>query len=591
MIEDISSYFALMVSIFSVITAMFGVIFFVRIKSRQTKEIKNKLLVVFGLLAASYLVWSIAEVIWSVLSLLGKDPAFGIAEYFYIAGYVGSIIALVYFSKMSLKDAGRKEVISLAAFGTIFALFAAASIVYIMMAYGKEVPLYEMFIYYFYPVGSAVLFILSSSIYVFFRKTENVQKPLLLISVSFLFAFFGDVLYTYYSLNEVYGAAGVTSDIFYLVDYSLVAIAFYLLSFRLKEAGKEYPEKERMGRKSPVLSVLIGVVFVTSAMVIIGWLADIAVLKSILPGFVTMKFSTAIAFLITAMILVGVSQSFGKGSINKKVTLFFSIVLLVLMGYLLIASLYGTGRPLDNFVIRESEGAVMTIKSGLPSAATMLNFTLIALVGILSFFSHKPRLHKFFGEAIGFIGFSAIMGYVFNQPHLYFYFENISSAMALHTAFLFVIIGMVVYILAKKDQEAAVNSVGEMIFAGFFIIIFLIIFLMGIVSQLNSIQLDKTQQIRDVEVPLEFMVEQVKGYDSILTEQALQSLIDAENYNFDSIREHRAVYDEVGIKLDDLLKTDAKTLLERSRRTEEEKNRTLEFINGLNELNLKLVDI
>jgi hypothetical protein len=42
---------------------------------------------------------------------------------------------------------------------------------------------------------------------------------------------------------------------------------------------------------------------------------------------------------------------------------------------------------------------------------------------------------------VGLTGALAAAGYVFNAPLLYYYLSGVNSAMALHTALLFVIIG------------------------------------------------------------------------------------------------------------------------------------------------------
>jgi nitric oxide reductase large subunit len=69
---------------------------------------------------------------------------------------------------------------------------------------------------------------------------------------------------------------------------------------------------------------------------------------------------------------------------------------------------------------------------------------LIALAGILTMLNLKklqPKL-KIIGLAIGIIGALAVIGYIINAPLLYYFISGVNSAMALHTAILFVLLGI-----------------------------------------------------------------------------------------------------------------------------------------------------
>jgi hypothetical protein len=49
---------------------------------------------------------------------------------------------------------------------------------------------------------------------------------------------------------------------------------------------------------------------------------------------------------------------------------------------------------------------------------------------------------KISGIAVGIIGILAVTGYIINVPLLYYFIEERNSAMACHTAVLFVLLGM-----------------------------------------------------------------------------------------------------------------------------------------------------
>jgi hypothetical protein len=48
-----------------------------------------------------------------------------------------------------------------------------------------------------------------------------------------------------------------------------------------------------------IAKIFAGIIFLAGIIVVIGWLLDIEVLKSILPYWVTMKFTTAISFILS----------------------------------------------------------------------------------------------------------------------------------------------------------------------------------------------------------------------------------------------------------------------------------------------------
>jgi len=122
------------------------------------------------------------------------------------------------------------------------------------------------------------------------------------------------------------------------------------------------------------------------------------------------------------------------------------------------------------------------------------------------------------------------------------------------------------------------------------IIIFLIILLFMGHNLNNKIQID-SQFLREVNAPLNVMVEQVIGYDARLTSNAQWALLYAYEGNLEGIKKHEEIYNDLGVKMDKLLKFDAKELINKSRRSEEEKNLVYGYLDELDEINLKLVDL
>ena len=200
------------------------------------------------------------------------------------------------------------------------------------------------------------------------------------------------------------------------------------------------PDKKRKTAK--VLSLIV---IIVAIMVIIGWIFDISVLKSISPAWVTMKLTTAIAFLLSGItlyfIIRAIEGEFDKAQVALSIT---SLIIILLIGTLLFSAFLKIHTGVDGLFIKEPAGAVKTVTPGQPSVPTMLNFILMAVAGIFTILNPnklQPKL-RIIGLAVGTIGAAAVVGYIINAPLLYYFIEGINSAMACHTAILFVLLGM-----------------------------------------------------------------------------------------------------------------------------------------------------
>ena len=80
------------------------------------------------------------------------------------------------------------------------------------------------------------------------------------------------------------------------------------------------------------------------------------------------------------------------------------------------------------------------------------------------------------------------------------------------------------------------------ILIGFLSIIILIFAQVVITYRLQSDILDDTKQIKDVEAPLELLVQQGISYGSIATEQVHISVLHAQKGEYEDIGEHKATY-------------------------------------------------
>jgi hypothetical protein len=189
-------------------------------------------------------------------------------------------------------------------------------------------------------------------------------------------------------------------------------------------------------------------------MVMAGWFLDIGILKSILPVWVTMKFSTAFSFLLSGIILYFTARLHkGEDELAGLVLPIASMVIFLLMAALLGSTFWGVNVGIEEMFVKDSMNAVGSVTPGRPSIATMINFILIAMAGTAALFDFK-KLSKMLmidGVIVGLIGFTAVFGYILDQPALYFMVPGKSSAMAFHTAILFVFLGLGL-VLTGRDR-------------------------------------------------------------------------------------------------------------------------------------------
>lgn len=178
-----------------------------------------------------------------------------------------------------------------------------------------------------------------------------------------------------------------------------------------------------------LFTAVIGIV------VIIGWYFDVTAVKSVLPGYESMKVNTAISFILSGIILFLL--------VIDKWQPVVRLLCLFIIGMAL-ASLsqrifkYNLG--IDQFLIPEDETTAAF--PGRPAVATSFCFILLSLA-YLSIKSRKISLQIFSQyclHAVTLIVFVALVGYLYMIPTLYK--MTFITSIAMHTAFLFFILSI-----------------------------------------------------------------------------------------------------------------------------------------------------
>lgn len=181
-----------------------------------------------------------------------------------------------------------------------------------------------------------------------------------------------------------------------------------------------------------------------------AWWLGIEFLKTLGTGYVTMKFSTALSFLLSGVVLYYLADAARGEMSGAQVALPISaLIILLLMATLLASAIFGVEAGVEALFAKEEPGAAMTEVPGMPSITTMLDFILVAATGIAVLLKQNvlPGWFRFAGAIIALTGAAALVGYLIGEPRLYFLFPGLSGAMAIPTAILFVLTGAVLIMI------------------------------------------------------------------------------------------------------------------------------------------------
>lgn len=182
------------------------------------------------------------------------------------------------------------------------------------------------------------------------------------------------------------------------------------------------------------------VIFV-GGLVLVGWAADIAVLKSIAPQWVTMKPNTALCFVLAGVALWLLRSADGPAR-RRLAGRVAAAALVVFAGLTVLQNLTGTDFGIDELLFRDRQEPRLGTYPGRMSPATAVNFILVGLVllGLDWRTRNQQRPALALAFAAGAIGLLAFTGYLYGVKSLYAFTPF--SSMAVHTAFGFMVLSI-----------------------------------------------------------------------------------------------------------------------------------------------------
>lgn len=201
--------------------------------------------------------------------------------------------------------------------------------------------------------------------------------------------------------------------------------------------------------KETFVKTLGVIVTISGLAVIIGWLYDIPVIKSISPNWISMKFITAISFVLSGFILYFITQVKTENLAAKQIVLSVAALSILMIMVTFIAGLiFGIHTGLEGMFVYDIDQLINVSTPGRPSIPAIICFILTAVSAILVLLEvNKLKfLLKTTGIIIALIALTAVAGYVFNIPPLYYSVKNISNPIAFHAAALFIVVGTGIFI-------------------------------------------------------------------------------------------------------------------------------------------------
>ncbi|MBU0665286.1 MAG: methyl-accepting chemotaxis protein [Proteobacteria bacterium] len=205
------------------------------------------------------------------------------------------------------------------------------------------------------------------------------------------------------------------------------------------------------------VKILGSIVIVSGIIVLTGWAIDSAILKCLMPGGVSMKIFTALCFILSGVALIVMAYRFeGRLNLSHSVLPIVSITMLLIMATLFASPILGFRIAIEDFFTKEMQDTVMTVAPGMPSMGTALNFIFIAVASLLTLFNVRKLRAKLslLGWTVVALGGLALLGYLLKMPLLYYYLHGLSTAMALNTALLFIMVGAGLILLSRASADS-----------------------------------------------------------------------------------------------------------------------------------------
>jgi len=217
-------------------------------------------------------------------------------------------------------------------------------------------------------------------------------------------------------------------------------------------------------------------------LVLIGWLLDIAFLKSVYANFVTMKANAALCFLLLGVSLWIFHLEDGA-SIRKRLVTLSAAVPVVIAGVTLLESAMGMQSGIDNMLFSDIPGALHTSFPSRMAPTDAINFLLLGVAMLFAGMPKTERLHptEILAASAFIIALFPFTGYAYGVSALIGYSERFTE-MSIHASLGFMILSVgILFSRPDGGWASLATKTGE---AGFLLrvilpLIIIALFIMG----------------------------------------------------------------------------------------------------------------
>ncbi len=173
--------------------------------------------------------------------------------------------------------------------------------------------------------------------------------------------------------------------------------------------------------------------------VILGWLFDIPALKSVFPGFVTMKANTAFGFILAGTALVMLADSTAAAWSRRLALVCAGAV--ALLGLLTLCQfIFGVDLGIDQLFFHEPVGTEGTLSPGRMAPMAAIDFLLLGFALLLAQLPRAIRPMQELALFVGLMGMVALMGYLYGANALIGIGQY--TQVAVHAATLFIVMSI-----------------------------------------------------------------------------------------------------------------------------------------------------
>jgi len=241
------------------------------------------------------------------------------------------------------------------------------------------------------------------------------------------------------------------------------------------------------GRRAGALAVLVG------GAVLLGWALDVVALKSVLPGWVSMKPNTAVAFILTGVALLAFPTPDAQrptllSLLSRLCALFAGLIGLVSLS----EYVFGWNPGFDQWLFCEPAGTVGTSHPGLMAPDSAVCFVLLAAgLEAARAMRHRNRMlgcTMVFGGLVAILALAAMLTYF--TPFLGTFGWGGLTLMAVPTAIVFAVLGVALFLLVWPEI-AAFCSLGGKITAAYVVGLGLVVFI-GLTTSRSVLRLEET---------------------------------------------------------------------------------------------------